>query len=461
MRPVVAVGAKMAGTSSREAVTNAIEAEDWQLLLQDHAHDLAGVSFAGAVISYVMLTKLDLEGCDFSGAIIEGCSFAQSNLYGATFNDASISDTSFSGALLTNAEFQRTEVFGSDFSLAELTGARTNDANFEHCEFSRSRGVSQSFLDQAVGDSSVIIPQSLDYPEHWLLSGGERHELDLIDKLKSFRGDEVLPCKFDGKKVVLLQLAQRDTAEIKSTLLVLQKKLAYLVEEKILHNEAPRLYRALTDYYNSITQYAGEDRRRWPKQLFELDEIQIGLEGNFLHSELMSSRSDLAECAPDKLPIVDVIVQTHFLLAAELPRWKAFVAAATEARFSDESLVRRVEEHIEELKEATSNDKFDIKIAESFAILAKMLKKPKEIARLAAYGVVRSVEAILSSAFSFLREFLLETRKEVLKKAPATAAVGVVGLMIGAGTQSLFSFFPHLQSWLDGGMAVLRSLGIL
>ena len=74
--------------------------------------------------------------------------------YGGVFSSAS-----FAGANLTNAGFVGTYLRGANFSGATLTGA-----NFSGADMTGARGLRQSQLDRACGDSATALPSGLHIP---------------------------------------------------------------------------------------------------------------------------------------------------------------------------------------------------------------------------------------------------------------------------------------------------------
>ena len=434
--------------------------EKFRAILISDGANASDFDFSNNNFQDIDFSKLDLESCNFSGCHLEKCNFSRSNLYSANFSDSNLLNCSFVGALLTESEFSDADLVSCDFTLAELTNSDSDEASFEECDFSRSRGLSQHFLDQAVGSTNVLIPKSLDYPEHWLSNEEEFEENKLLKSLRAYRGDEVLLCSFDGRRVISEQVAERERTETKSALQFLQQKLKYAIEERLLHNESPTLFRAISDYYEVISENAGDQRSRWPKKLYELDEIRVGLEGNNLSAVLESVRAEITTYSADKIPLLDQLVQAHFMLASGLDHWRQFLNSATDARLNTPEIAQ-IEEFSTRMIEATKNETlFDPLIPKSLMILKRLLSKPKEIARLAAFGIVRSIESIFSALFTYIGRFGTKYLDAIVEKGALAAANSTILTLTAIGAGQIFSLFPHLSIWFEGALAVLKTLGL-
>ena len=117
---------------------------------QDYVNsDLSGRNFAGARLRQSSLTVAVLNGANFSGADLR-----DADAYGGVFSSAS-----FANADLTNSTWVGTFLEGANFSGANLTGA-----NFSGAQMRSARGLSQSQLNTACGDSTTELPGSLTIP---------------------------------------------------------------------------------------------------------------------------------------------------------------------------------------------------------------------------------------------------------------------------------------------------------
>jgi uncharacterized protein YjbI with pentapeptide repeats len=435
--------------------------DHWLAFLESSDHDLSEIDFTGLYLVGLDFSQCDLEASRFRQAYVKECDFSRCNLYGSSFESAEVEDCKFTGALLSHSILDNAEFARCDFMLAEMTQASAIEASFESCDLSRARGLSQEFLDKSVGSEDVVIPQSLDYPVHWTRSQDDRRADALFSQLRAFRGDEVLLCSFDGKRLTAEQVASKEKSEVLSALNFLQKQLSYLVEEKFLHNEAPKIYRALRDYYEAITQNAGENRERWPKKLYEIDEINLGLQGNCLSAYLEAGRKDLNEQSPEKLPVLDQILSSHFLLAASLSHWRSFVDAAIDAKLRDEDVVFIEKFSNSLLTKVGDQELFDPEIPRTIKTLKVIFGRPKDAARVAAFGIVRCVESMFSAVFTFCRRFIVKSAEGLIEDGSRFTVRAVLAAIVGIGGVSLFSLFPSLATWIAGGISALRALGLM
>jgi len=224
----------------------------------------------------------------------------------------------------------------------------------------------------------------------------------------------------------------------------------------------PKVYRALVDYYEIVTENAGDSQNRWPKKLYELDEIRVGLDGNSLAAQVASARIDIQISAPDKLPIIDQIVETHLLLTAGLMHWHAFVHSAGEANVNEEKVEKIIDfAEILQTQLELLPAEVDEHIPQSIQILRNLMNRPIATARLGAYGVVRCVESMFNAIFSFVRRFISKTGDEVVQKGPPVVVTLLITTLLGAGVENIFMMFPHIGTWLETGISVLKTISIL
>lgn len=444
----------------RKILDAAESAELWAEVINAHDFNLSGSNLSNAIFENIDFSRLDLEGCEFSNSQLIGCRFQRSNLYGCSFEGANLHECTFLGALLTNSNFQAAEISDSDFSLAELSGVFSNDATLDRCDLSRARGLDQTFLDRCVGDSGTIIPASLDYPEHWLTSNEERIEQSMLNKLRAYRGDEVLFCTFNGQMLLSEKVAQRDQFEVISTIKFLQQKVQRIIDEKFLHNESPALYRAIEDYFISMTSSAGENRR-WPLKHYEIDQIRFGLEGNCVAAHYEAVREDLQKCAPEKLPIVEQIIGTHLILLSNLESWRRYVGSVVDAQINQDQIHDLAGIVDRMIVETQVSEHFDDEIPRTLVILRSLMTRPLAVARSAAMGTVRAVESLVSALFTFSRRFIQASSDDALDFGSKLAVRGTIAVLIAGGAPKVLSMFPHLSGWFSSGMNVLKSLGLL
>lgn len=275
--------------------------EKWSIFKKKSDLSLSVFEFSDLSLHGYDFSGLDLEGCTFSNSTFSFCDFSRANLYSTTWVDAEVKECYFIGTILTRSDLSHADFTVCDFTGCEMTSVVTNETSVIGSDLSRARGLSQQILDEAVGDRSTGLPQHLDYPEHWLLTSEQRDEETWLKSLTAFRGDDLILCLFDGERLQSVEFATRERDELKSTLRHIQKQVQYAIEDKLLHNENPPVFRALLDYHYSITSKAAEGKPRWQSQLHDLDEITVGLEGSNLISAVDSARKDLEREFPEKL----------------------------------------------------------------------------------------------------------------------------------------------------------------
>ena len=448
---------------SREELSAATQnVQAWQKFIQEHGSQLSEADFSNLDLQSLDFSGLDLENCLFENCTVENCFFARCNLYGADFRDGRLIQCDFSGSVISSGSFHEAEMTLCDFSGCEMTRVSLYETAFEACELSRCRGLSQHSIDQAVGDTSTSIPQTLDYPEHWLQSKEEKQEQAWLRKLSAFRGDDLLFCKFDGAWLGVKAFRDYEREEVRQALEHQQTQVRRAIDKKLLHNDCPSVYQALEDYYFSITSSAGEGKARWPRKLHEVEQITLGLEGNKLISQVAALRKEVETAFPEKIAELDHIISTHSLIATGLERWRAFLQGAGEAGITAESArviadtALPIADFLEE-----AEDQVDIAIPQTIRVLRRLVDQPIETAKLGAYGIVRCVESIFSSVFVYVRRMATELGNELLAQLPKKAVKLLVTGLFGAGVYTIFQLFPHLATWITGGLNALKSLGVI
>jgi uncharacterized protein YjbI with pentapeptide repeats len=123
----------------------------------------AGSNFKEADLTQCMMLKTDMDFCDFSDATMKGGDFTGANLQNSNFMKADLSDASLREANLSQTRFDRAILSDTDFGGANLASARLQDV-----DLSVSKGLTQEQLNSAEGDSTVILPEGLSRPAHWL-----------------------------------------------------------------------------------------------------------------------------------------------------------------------------------------------------------------------------------------------------------------------------------------------------
>lgn len=104
------------------------------------------VSFAGARLRQSNLTLATMDRVNF-----EGANLSIANLYGGRFT----------GASFENADLSRAILVGGSYDGANFAGANLTDANISGAEMATARGLTQSQLNTACGDSYTQLPTGL------------------------------------------------------------------------------------------------------------------------------------------------------------------------------------------------------------------------------------------------------------------------------------------------------------
>jgi len=110
---------------------------------------IAGADLSGARLRQADMTAAILDRSDFSGADLSVAEAYGGRFTGANFARANLSGASFVGAYLGYANFAGAQLDGATLAGANLEGAR---------------GLTQSQLDAACGDSTTLLPAGLRIP---------------------------------------------------------------------------------------------------------------------------------------------------------------------------------------------------------------------------------------------------------------------------------------------------------
>jgi uncharacterized protein YjbI with pentapeptide repeats len=93
-----------------------------------------GETVAGAILSGVDLSKLDLHGIDLSRALCRKAKFCETNLDGANFSQAVGMEADFSGASLKNAVLEKGLFAKAVFKKADLSGANLHQTILKNAD---------------------------------------------------------------------------------------------------------------------------------------------------------------------------------------------------------------------------------------------------------------------------------------------------------------------------------------
>lgn len=111
------------------------------------ASNLLGANLIGSNLQGAKLIGANLEGVLFSTANLQQANLYEANLEQANFYDANLQEAILTGANLNQAILQKARLFGADMARCE---------NLESQQ-----------LELAVGDRTTILPENLEFPQHW------------------------------------------------------------------------------------------------------------------------------------------------------------------------------------------------------------------------------------------------------------------------------------------------------
>jgi uncharacterized protein YjbI with pentapeptide repeats len=145
--------------------------------------DLRGAHLEGASLFRALLVGAHLEGAFLSGnlqqASLDDAHLEKANLAGADLRGAYLRSACLNGAFLNGAHLEGAHLEGADLSGAylqnahlegaDLNGVYLDDARLEWADLSGAHGVSQSRLNDALGDKNTKLPQGngLTRPASW------------------------------------------------------------------------------------------------------------------------------------------------------------------------------------------------------------------------------------------------------------------------------------------------------
>ena len=101
---------------------------------------------------------INLSRAEFRRARLDQATLIEANLMGAMLTEADLS----------YARLDHADLRGARLAYAALGGARLNGANLCGADLRLSQGLTQSQIDQAVGDSRTALPGHLTTPTAWL-----------------------------------------------------------------------------------------------------------------------------------------------------------------------------------------------------------------------------------------------------------------------------------------------------
>lgn len=131
--------------------------------------DFRSASLVGASLDEALMEDADLRGADLSRSSCDGA-----DLSGARLQEADLSRAHFVGALLRRADLRIATLRKTALIDARLDEADCRTIFYETApdipvptDLSDTIGLTQSQLDSMHGDRGVILPEGLEYPDHW------------------------------------------------------------------------------------------------------------------------------------------------------------------------------------------------------------------------------------------------------------------------------------------------------
>lgn len=139
-----------------------------QLRFVDFSHsNFDEASFDEADLSEANLTLANLRRVNLRQSNCMNANFTESNMTDAFLGRCNAQKASFVRAVLLRTNFSRADLRGADFGEAYVV-----EANFAMCEIgsadlSRCRGLTQSQVNVAIGDSQTKLPPGIKAPSNW------------------------------------------------------------------------------------------------------------------------------------------------------------------------------------------------------------------------------------------------------------------------------------------------------
>jgi hypothetical protein len=147
----------------------------------DHAtfsqSDLRGVQLSGAFLDGANLRSANLSGAylrgafltgaDLSGADLSGANLIYAYLGGANLTGAELTGVDLTSAYMNGANLSGAFLNGADLSGVYLIGADLNGAHLNGAHLRTVVAISQSQIDEALGDPTTELPAGITRPKSW------------------------------------------------------------------------------------------------------------------------------------------------------------------------------------------------------------------------------------------------------------------------------------------------------
>jgi uncharacterized protein YjbI with pentapeptide repeats len=131
-----------------------------------HGKDLHDLNFQGAFLADADLHRADLHCADLRQAELDGADLHCADLHRADLHDAVLEWADLHRADLHEADLHGAVLREADLHQADLHGADLHEADLEHADLrgadlTRVKGLTQTQLDTALGDTATRLPSGL------------------------------------------------------------------------------------------------------------------------------------------------------------------------------------------------------------------------------------------------------------------------------------------------------------
>ena len=344
------------------------------------------------------------------------------------FSDAGKLD---SGGLipLRGADLGGADLWGADLRGAHLrtvySGAGANDLSApEYTNLSKAIDLKQEQLEDAHGDTGVILPEGLVHPKDWPDPVGAEPRLPGATEPEDI-------AEGNGK-LRLVDLApphRDDLANIHED----------LREDVVVLRGSGSLDNISRGFDTVFARFAKIVDREYDA----MDQTRFGVQAGALRKRLEGQREEIGAIDAGKLGELDAILMAAELLAARLPEWQVFLAETQGERGAIEAEVEAVDDALEQASKVMEADPvhFDGSLSER---LREYWDTKTTEAYLAGVGLLNDAAFVVFRAVrDFTRDTGTETRK-IAVKGLATALVSGLGSVLA----KLAGIIPAELEWV-------------
>lgn len=129
-----------------------------------NGNSCAGCNLFQADLSFKDAQKIDLSGSRLIQSNLSLSTYDEVNLSGANLSIANLFGARFNRSNFANTNLQEATAVGTFFGSSNLTGADLSGANLSGADLELVRGLTQSQLNAACGDSSTKLPSGKTIP---------------------------------------------------------------------------------------------------------------------------------------------------------------------------------------------------------------------------------------------------------------------------------------------------------